>query len=310
MDLHVQYRPRKLENIVGQESAVKKLNSWLKRKSVPHFILLSGPSGCGKTTIARIMAKELKCNRKVDFREINCADDRGIETARSIIERKGLKPIAGKTRCWLIDEAHQLMAQTQNALLKILEEPPEWAYFFLATTEPRKLIDTIQTRASEVKVSSLKDEEVKKLLEYVIYKEDKKVKSKVLDRIVEVCEGSARKSLVILQSIIDLDSSDEQIKAIEEPSLQTDSILICRALINGKTQWPEMAKILKEVDLAKNYEGLRALVLGYMKSCMLGGGFVSSRAFAITQIFRDHLFDSREAGFIANCYEVVMGSRK
>ena len=154
MELYKKYRPKNFKRIVGQPTITEQLTSMTRSNQFPHSSLFSGPSGCGKTTLARIMRNKLDCGDQ-DFQEVNCADFRGIDMVRDIRNRMNLAPIGGECRVWLIDEAHQLSSQAQNAFLKILEDTPSHVYFMLATTDPQKLIPTIRTRCAEFKVSSL-----------------------------------------------------------------------------------------------------------------------------------------------------------
>src|SRR5690606_3369465 len=108
---------------------------------IPHAMLFTGPSGCGKTTLARILRVKLRCSDN-DFQEINAADFRGIDSIRSMRQQVGAAPLGGDSRIWLIDEAHSMTADAQNAFLKLLEDTPRHVYFFLATTDPQKLKKT------------------------------------------------------------------------------------------------------------------------------------------------------------------------
>jgi len=122
--LHIDYRPKTLKEMEGNRSTVDSLQAVLSRESdIPHAFLFSGSAGCGKTSLGRIVASELGC-APADFREIDTADFRGIDTIREIKNQARLKPLAGKVRVWLLDEFHKSTADAQNALLKILEEPP------------------------------------------------------------------------------------------------------------------------------------------------------------------------------------------
>ena len=115
--LHIKHRPKKLDDMIGQSTAVEILRTAIKKKKIPTAILFAGPTGSGKTTLGRIMAKKTKCN-KLDFSEIDSADFRGIEMVRGIITQSQLQPMAGDSRCWLIDECGQLSSQAQHAFLK------------------------------------------------------------------------------------------------------------------------------------------------------------------------------------------------
>ena len=153
-ELYKKHRPKNLKRVFGQSVAIGTLKPLIEAKQVPHSLLLTGPSGCGKTTLARILVKELKC-AKADFMEVNCADFRGIDTVRDIRTRMMQAPIGGDCRVWLIDEAHMLTSAAQTAFLKMLEDTPDHIYFFLATTHPQKLLKTIKTRCTEIKLKEM-----------------------------------------------------------------------------------------------------------------------------------------------------------
>lgn len=301
MELYKRYRPDALSKVVGQKEAVKILGKKIKGDSLPHTILLSGPSGCGKTTIARILATRLGCS-KVDLSEINCADFRGIEMVRDIRSRMALSPSCGQCRVWIIDEAHQLSSQAQNAFLKILEDTPRHVYFFLATTEPEKLIATVRNRAMPVKLSSIRSADMGKLIADVLAQEGASLEDEVADKLVACADGSARRALVLLEQVLALPDSDEQLNCLESSVVGNEAIQIARALLNPRTRWPEMAALLKQIE--EEPEQLRWMVLGYTTNVMLSKA--TPRAYAVIAAFRDNFYDSKRAGLVAACYEVVV----
>lgn len=305
MELYKKYRPKTLEDIIGQPEAVSVLKRLLKTTNVPNSILFSGPSGCGKTTLARILKKELGCHNSC-YLELNAASSRGIDTIRQIQDRINLAPIAGKCRMYVIDEAHQLTKDAQNALLKILEDTPKTAYLILCTTDPTKLIKTIITRCTEIKVKGFPESKLSELVAKVIQKELKKedlLPDEVIERIAEVSEGSARKALVILNQIIGLDSVDEMLEAIQASDARRDAIEIARLLINPKSAWKEVASLIKKVE--DEPESIRRLVLSYASAVCLSGGPLKNRAHLVLEVFRDHWYDEGKAGLVRSCYDVI-----
>jgi DNA polymerase-3 subunit gamma/tau len=143
-ELYRKYRPKVFKGIIGQDTIIKVVQGWVEKDKTPHAVLLSGPSGCGKTMIARILAKKLNCLPPRDLIEINAADFNGIDTVRDIRKSVSSGSLMGKEyrRCWIIDECQQLSLQAMQGLLKLLEEAPSYAYFFLCTTDPQKIIPT------------------------------------------------------------------------------------------------------------------------------------------------------------------------
>lgn len=301
-EMYKTYRPNSFKEIIGQESAVKILNEFGKANRVPHSILFTGPSGCGKTTLARILRTKLRCGDP-DFFEMNCADFRGIDMIRDVRGRMGAAPMSGPCRVWLIDEMHQMTTQAQEAMLKLLEDTPEHVYFFLCTTDPAKLKTAIKTRCTEIKVRALTQKECIQLVTDIADKVEASVDEDVAIKIAKLCNGSARKALVLLDSVRGLKSED-QLHALEANDSESEGIDICRMLFNQKATWADYAAKLK--TFKGESEQLRWAVLGYAKSVMFSGKDLD-RCHLILTAFRDPFYDSKEAGLAAACYEVFRG---
>ncbi len=305
MELYKSYRPKELEDVKGQPGAIKTLQKFIDKDKMPHSLLFTGPSGCGKTTLARIVRKEIKCS-KFDFVEINGSDKNGVDDMRAIRRQLNKAPIKGKCKVWLIDEAHKISPQAQDMILEMLEDTPKHVYFMLATTDSQKLKRTIKTRCTEISVKSLNAKVLDGIITSVIEEEGKGVSQKIIFKIIDVSEGSARKALVLLNQVIDLDNEDDMLESIEETTLEKAAEFIGRLLINPKATWPKVAEALKKYK-DEDAESIRWGVLGYMKSCLLSGSKVSKRAFLIIEVFRDNFYDSKQAGLAAACYEIVTG---
>jgi len=307
-ELYKKYRPRSLKTFVGQNGAVLALRRMMEKDSVPHALLFTGPSGTGKTTIGRMLKEHLKCS-DFDFVEINAADFKGIDTIRDIRRTASMMPMEGSCRIWLIDEAGKLTNDAQNAFLKILEDTPDHAYFFLATTDPQKLLKTIHTRCTEIKLQGLSHKELEQVIVRVAKKESMTLTDEVIQAIIESSDSSARKALVILEQVGWLETEKEQLEAVVASSVHKDkAIELARALIQPNARWPQVAAILKE--LKDEPEQVRYLVLGYCRSVMLGGGGLAARAFDIVDIFSSNFYDSKQAGLAAACWEVLHFKRK
>lgn len=303
IEYYKRYRPKTLQGVIGQDAAIASLQDRVTKGTLPHTLLLTGGAGVGKTTIARVVKNLLKCGKQ-DFVEINCADFKGIDMVRDIRRTMGLSPLTGLVRVWLIDECHMLTKDAQNAFLKLLEDTPDHVYFMLATTDPQKLIATIHSRSTEVKLSSLSEAALIKVIRRVTGKEDLKVSDEVVKEIAETADGSARKALVILEQVGSLAGDEAQLAAIQATTFNKDlAIGLARALINPRVRWDEVAKILR--DLKDEPEGIRYLILGYARSVMLKGGPLAGRAFMIIDIFSANFYDSKLAGLAAACWEVV-----
>lgn len=254
--LHVKYRPKTWDDVIGNKKTVNELKKVLKRGGQRTY-LLSGPSGCGKTTLARLIAKEVKCPWAA-FAELNAADDRGIEAMRKIIRECEYDPwLPNKDypddpccRVWLLDEAHQITSDASHALLKLLEEPPAHDYFILATTEPEKLLTTLRGRCMEFKVSLLSPSEIKGLLLKVVAEEKIEVTEDVLQGIVSKAEGSPRRALIELGQIRDLEVGEE----ITTPISDETAIEPPQAPLHGDLLYPTFH--LKNFDYLDKGTGL------------------------------------------------------
>ena len=303
LELYRKHRPRKLSQVVGQATAVKTVERMLAKDAFPHATVFSGPSGCGKTTLARIVRKKLGCHPQ-DFDEINAAAERGIDMVRDIRMRMGLAPIGGNCRVYLIDEAQKLTSDAQSSLLKMLEDTPNHVYFMLATTDPHKLLPTIRTRCTEIRVSLIPDKEMLSVLADVCAEEKTEISKAVLSAVAEKAEGSARKALVLLGQVIGLESDEERLLAISKADMKAQAIQLARLLINPRCEWKAVVKILDSLE--EDPESVRRMMLGYAASVLKRGGHpgITKRALLLIDLFKDNFFDSGNAGLVACCYAV------
>lgn len=305
-ELYLRYRPKKFSEVIGQESAVNTLVDMGRRKAMPHVLLFVGGSGTGKTTLARIVARKLKCTG-LDFLELNAAKERGIEMVRGISQRMGLAPVSSPCRIWLLDEVGLLTHEGQSALLKMLEDTPQHVYFFLATTNPEKLKETIKTRCTTIACRAIRTADLELLVAKIAAAEGKTLDELVVEKIAETAQGSARAALVILHQIIGMETVEKQMAGIGDVDVSGDGFKIAQLLNNGRTRWPEMSAALSATDA--DPEGIRYVILGYFRKVLVGKGGNPARAAAIIESFQYNFFDSKAAGLAAACYSVIGGSK-
>ena len=212
------YRPKFFREVIGQEAPVRILKNAIKNNRVSHAYLFAGPRGVGKTTIARILAKALNCKnpkegepcgecehcREIDkgifpdLIEMDAASNRGIDDIRSLKEAVNYKPIKGKHKVYIIDEAHMLTKEAFNALLKTLEEPPPNTTFVLCTTEYDKIIPTILSRCQRIIFSKVPKKKVIEYMKKICEQEGLECEDEALELLAVASEGCMRDAASLL----------------------------------------------------------------------------------------------------------------
>lgn len=280
-ELYRKYRPSSFDELVGNESTIKAVRKELENGS--HVFLMTGPAGTGKTTLARIIAREVGAD-DLGIHEINSAENRGIDTAREIMEQMRYLPSTGKANVWILDEIHQQTNASQNALLKPLEDTPEHCYFFLCTTDPQKLIKPLVSRCSVVTMQPLSDSEMAFLLKRTAKAEGRKITKEVGEKIIEIAQGGSRKALKTLSKVLYLDDVEEQLEVLNKETVSddTDTKELCQACMRN-TSLNNLFSILKKIDLSEP-ERVRQAVMGYMNAVILNGK-ISSEIVATLQAF-------------------------
>ena len=217
------YRPKKLEDILGQDETVEIIKGSIELKRLGHAFLFSGTRGTGKTSLARILAKIVNCESEkdnfepcqeclscksienetnVDVVEIDAASRTGVSDVREIIENINYKPLSSKKKIYIIDEVHMLSKAAFNALLKTLEEPPSEVIFIFATTETNKIPVTILSRCQKFQLKRLRTSKISEHLVDVAKKEGFNLDINSANLIAESSEGSLRDSLSILDNVL------------------------------------------------------------------------------------------------------------
>ena len=218
------WRPQTFEDLVGQEFPAVTLRNSIESGKIAHALLFAGPRGTGKTSTARIVAKAINCERKdggkypcstdqcsscagisegrsLDVQEIDAASHTGVADVREIIESVKYAPASARRKVYIIDEVHMLSQSAFNALLKIMEEPPEHAVFILATTEAHKVPPTIMSRCQRYDFKKIPVEKIKQSLEKITKAEKIKIDAETLYLIARESEGSMRDSLSLLDQL-------------------------------------------------------------------------------------------------------------
>ena len=221
--LALKYRPQVFDELVGQNIIVEAIKKSISLNKIPNAFLFTGIRGVGKTTIARILAKSLNCldpeknncannmcdncnqiseSRHIDVLEMDAASKTGVDDVRDLIEFSRYGPTSSKYKIFIIDEVHMLSKQAFNALLKTLEEPPEYLKFIFATTEVNKIPITVLSRCQRFDLIRISFDELLNFLKKVVSAEKKNLNEEILKLIVRISEGSVRDSLSLLDRIL------------------------------------------------------------------------------------------------------------
>jgi DNA polymerase-3 subunit gamma/tau len=250
------YRPQRFADVAGQDHVTRTLLNALAQNRIAHGYIFSGHRGIGKTTIARILAMALNCRTEVgsaerpthepclkcvscreissgggseagelathsfDFIEIDAASNRGIDDVRSIRNQASVQPARDKYKIFLLDEAHQITDAAFNAILKTLEEPPEWTIFMMATTEPENIPQTIRSRCQHFSFHAVKFEDILTQLKMIAQQENVVAEDASLALLAEAGDGSMRDALSIMDQAIASAPCDAQ----NQPVLETQQV--------------------------------------------------------------------------------------
>jgi DNA polymerase-3 subunit gamma/tau len=230
----LKWRPKNFDEIIGQNHIVATLKNAILKNRLAHAYLFAGPRGVGKTSTARILAKALNCKvgptaqpclkcpscneiatgRSLDCIEIDGASNRGIDEIRVLRENVKFSPVGGKFKIYIIDEVHMLTQEAFNALLKTLEEPPEFVKFIFATTAPHKVIPTILSRCQRFDFRRIPALEISAQLERIASSEKVAVEEEVLFAIAKSSDGSLRDAESVLDQLISFSKEKISLKDV------------------------------------------------------------------------------------------------
>ena len=274
--LYLRWRPKRFEDVVGQEHVTRTLRNAVKLGRPSHAYLFTGPRGTGKTSVARILFRAVNCqnpedgdpdntcaickaaleNRALDLVEIDAASTGGIADIRDLREKVGYRPNEGRYRLYIIDEAHEMSNAAWDALLKTLEEPPPHALFVLATTDAHKVPATIVSRCQRFDFRRIPFQETKEQLARVAASERMQIDPAVLERLALVARGGLRDALSLLDQLsafavgaIDM--------AVARAALSLPSIEAVRGAIDGMTRRDPGAVMAVLADAAEGGADLR-----------------------------------------------------
>lgn len=271
--LHIRQRPTEFGKVLGNTNSVTVLQTELDKDNGGRAFCIYGKSGTGKTTLARISA-EYVGGDKLSIVELNTADNRGIDTARDIIEDTRYASMGG-TRVYIIDEAHGITGDAKRALLKVVEDQPEDTYFFFLTTDIERLYrqdegEALKRRLIPIKVIPLKSKMIEVYLNRILKQEQIEVPEDITITISKNCNGSLGLALMYLESVKDLEEKDMFLR-LEDLFLTDDEdiILFCRALYNKQMSWSKLTNMLKQLKEEKTAEEVRRIIMGYGQTILL-----------------------------------------
>ncbi|USD49196.1 DNA polymerase III subunit gamma/tau [Vibrio sp. SCSIO 43153] len=272
------WRPNKFDQVVGQNHVLTALENALAQNRLHHAYLFSGTRGVGKTSIGRLFAKGLNCEtgitanpcgecdtcreidegRFVDLLEIDAASRTKVEDTRELLDNVQYKPARGRFKVYLIDEVHMLSRHSFNALLKTLEEPPEYVKFLLATTDPQKLPVTILSRCLQFHLKPISVDDIHQQLDHILEKEQVSAEARALGMISHAADGSMRDALSLTDQAIALGNGTIQTDIVSHMlgTIDTDQAIHLLESISSKQPQQAMDKIQQLASNGVEWDGL------------------------------------------------------
>ncbi|MCL1886396.1 MAG: DNA polymerase III subunit gamma/tau [Betaproteobacteria bacterium] len=244
------YRPKNFESLVSQDHVVRALTHALESQRLHHAYLFTGTRGVGKTTLSRLLAKSLNCetgitakpcgvceacqaidaDRFVDYIEMDAASNRGIADMLQLLEQAIYAPTSARFKVYMIDEVHMLTAQAFNAMLKTLEEPPEYIKFILATTDPQKIPVTVLSRCLQFNLKQMPPQQIVEYLDQVLQRENISFEKPALRLLAEGANGSMRDALSLTDQAISYTAGNVSLSAVQDMLGSLDQTYLIRIL--------------------------------------------------------------------------------
>ncbi len=249
------YRPRNFSEMVGQEHVVRALSNALQTQRLHHAYLFTGTRGVGKTTVSRILAKSLNCQgadgqggitatpcgvcqacadidsgRFVDYTELDAASNRGVDEVQALLEQAVYKPVQGRFKVFMIDEVHMLTGHAFNAMLKTLEEPPEYLKFVLATTDPQKVPVTVLSRCLQFNLRPMAPETILEHLVHVLAQESVAAEPVALRLLARAARGSMRDALSLTDQSIAFGNGQIEVATVRQMLGSVDRSYVFRLI--------------------------------------------------------------------------------
>jgi DNA polymerase III delta prime subunit len=269
--LSLSLRPDSFSTLIGQDALVASLKKQFDSGRIPHFYIISGPPGSGKTTLARIIATYLQTRgavdgsvKKYDIKEVNASNTNGIDDIRAIIEGMRYQPIGGsKAKVVIMDEAHQITAAAQNALLTETEDVSDFVYYIFCTTNVSKINAALKRRAFVITPEPLDKPGISRLVAYACKNADFEIPQADVETFINtLLDNDITTPGLVLQACERLFCG----LPIIETSPNIDNLEICRAVASGN--WAKVSPLCKTITKA-DVIGLKASICGYLKAILM-----------------------------------------
>lgn len=269
--LHIRYRPKSFDEVIGQDAVVASLTRMFKDRDVPHCFLFTGPSGTGKTTLARIIAWAQRCD-PANLIEVDAARFSGIDAMRELLTGAQYAPLTeSAVRFIIVDECHALSKATWQTLLLSTEQPAPHLYWIFCTTEPDKVPQTIRTRAIAYDLKPIKWDVLAEYMENIARHEKLQVKREFIELAARRAMGSVRQALVFLTILNGIVDQADAVRLVEGAEAGEGAVIdLARMIATGKNfSWATARKLLENLS-DTSPETIRLTIVNYTAAALLG----------------------------------------